>query len=76
MISCEANWSRAMLDKSTHHENDVVFLLLLRAIFQETYTEMDVKTVNVIVKKQIGTNFSSSDIPCLSDTLACGSCAT
>ena len=34
------------------------FLFLSRAIIQETSTEMDVKTVNVSVKKQIETNFS------------------
>ena len=55
-----ADWSRPMFDKSTHHGNDAVFLFLSRAIFQETSTEMDVKTVNVIVKKQIETNFSWS----------------
>ena len=46
-----------MLDNSTDYGNDVMvtqlaFLLLKRAIFRETSTEMDVKTVNVVVKKK------------------------
>ena len=46
-----AYWSRAMFDKSTGHGNNVmvaqfVFLFLERMIFQETYTEMDIKTAN------------------------------
>ena len=40
-----------MFDKSTGHGNNVmvaqfVFLFLERMIFQETYTEMDIKTAN------------------------------
>ena len=46
-----AYWLRAMFDKSTGHGNNVmvvqfVFLFLERMIFQETYTEMDIKTAN------------------------------
>jgi len=45
-----------------YHKNDVmvarfVFLFLSRATFREISTEMDVKTVNVRVKKQIDNNF-------------------
>ena len=36
----------------------IVFLFLARAIFRETSTEMDVKTLkNTIVKDKIGNNF-------------------
>ena len=35
----------------------LVFLFLSCAIIRETWTEMEVKTVNVIVKKQIDNNF-------------------
>ena len=46
-----------MFDKSAVHRNDMmvvqfVVLFLWRAIFRETSTEMDVKTVNVIVKNK------------------------
>lgn len=34
-----------------------VFLFIVRANFRDTSTEMDVKTVNVIVKKQVDNNF-------------------
>ena len=50
-----------MFDKSTDHGNDdvmmaqYVFLFPSRAIFQETSTEMDIHTVNVIVKKNKST---------------------
>ena len=54
-----------MFDKSTGHGNDdvmmaqYVFLFPSRAIFRETSMEMDIHTVNVIVKKkkQIDNNF-------------------
>ena len=54
--SC-AGWLRTMFDKSTVHRNDMmvvqfVVLFLARAIFRETSTEMDIKTVNVIVKNK------------------------
>ena len=47
-----------MFDKSTGHGNDdvmmaqYVFLFPSRAIFRETLMEMDIHTVNVIVKKK------------------------
>lgn len=46
-------WSRAMFDKRTDHGNDVMvtqfgFLLLARAIFRETSSTIDIKTVKVI----------------------------
>ena len=51
-----------MFENSADHGNEVmvarfVFLFLSRVIFRETSTEMDVKTFNVIVKKQIDNNF-------------------
>ena len=51
-----------MLYKSTDQGNDVmaapfVFLFLARTILQETSTETDDKTINVIVKKRIDNNF-------------------
>ena len=54
--SC-AGWLRTMFDKSTLHRNDMmvvqfVVLFLARAIFRETSAEMDIKTVNVIVKNK------------------------
>ena len=54
-----------MFDKSTVQRNDLmvvqfVVLFLTRAIFRETSTGLDVKTVNVIVKKQIDNSFPSS----------------
>ena len=63
--SLRAGWLRTMFDKSAVHRNDMmvvqfVALFLARAIFRETSTEMDVKTVNVIVKKQIDNSFPSS----------------
>ena len=50
-----------MFDKCTDHGNDVmvakfVSLCLVCVTFQEISKEMDVKTVNVIVKKQINNN--------------------
>ena len=53
--SSRAGWLRTMFDKSTVHRNDMmvvqfVVLFLARAIFRETSAEMDIKTVNVIVK--------------------------
>ena len=39
-----------------------VSLCLVRVTFQEISKEMDVKTVNVIVKKQINNNFSYSPL--------------
>ena len=55
--SLRAGWLRTMFDKSAVHRNDMmvvqfVALFLARAIFRETSTEMDVKTVNVIVKNK------------------------
>ena len=54
---------RALFDKLKDHGNDVtvaifVSLCLACATFQEISKEMDVKTVNVIVKLQIINNFS------------------
>ena len=51
-----------MLDKSTDQGNDVmaapfVFLFLARTILQETSTETDDKTINVIVKNESTTIF-------------------
>ena len=60
-----------MFDKSTHHGNDAVLLFLSRAILREFSTEMDVKTVNVIVKKKSKLIFqglfkkSDSMLPCV-----------
>ena len=58
--SC-ASCSRAKFGKSTDHGNDVmvvqfVFLFIVRANFRDTSTEMDVKTVNVIVQKTSDNN--------------------
>ena len=44
-----------MFDKRTDHGNDVMvtqfgFLLLAHAIFRENSSEIDIKTVNVMVK--------------------------
>ena len=55
--SSRAGWLRTMFDKSTVHRNDMmvvqfVVLFLARAIFRETSTGLDVKTVNVIVKNK------------------------
>ena len=60
--SSRAGWLRTMFDKNTVHRHDMmvvqfVVLFLSRAIFRETSTEMDVKTVNVTVKKQIDNSF-------------------
>ena len=47
-----------MVDKSTDHENEVkvvgnlFFCFLTRTILQETWTLMDVKIANVIVKNK------------------------
>ena len=56
-----------MFDKCTDHGNDVmvakfVSLCLVHVTFQEISKEMDVKTVIVIVKKQINNNFSYSPL--------------
>ena len=52
-----AGWLRTMFDKNTVHRNDMmvvqfVVLFLARAIFRETSTGLDVKTVNVVVKNK------------------------
>ena len=59
--SC-ACFSRAIFGKSTDDRNDVivaqfVVLSIVRANFRDTSTEMDVKTVNVIVKTKVDNNF-------------------
>ena len=51
-----------MFDKRIDHENDVTvtqfgFLLLARAIFRETSSTIDIKTVNVMVKYKSTTIF-------------------
>ena len=57
-----ASFSRAIFGKSSDNGNDVmvaqfVFLFIVRANFRDTSTKMDVKTVNVIVKKKVDKNF-------------------
>ena len=57
-----ASCSRAIFGKSTDDRNDVivaqfVVLFIVRANFRDTSTEMDVKTVNVVIKKRADNNF-------------------
>ena len=59
--SC-ACFSRAIFGKSAAYGNVVlvaqfVLLFIERANFRDTSTEMDVKTVNVIVKTKVDNNF-------------------
>ena len=57
--SC-ACFSRAIFGKSTAYGNDVMvaqFVLLFIERARDTSTEMDVKTVNVIVKTKVDNNF-------------------